>query len=250
MGLADFLERADATDRQLVVLNRTAPRPIQNILEDLFADQPVSVEERQLPAGESDLVLLLDGDDVVATSPVQALADAILMVNSDLYITGARDLDELALPAVVEGLADVRFSLRGYPESNKEKLLLITVSRYIESLAWEAGTGTLRSAFQELSRIDDEIGTRRVYDRLAETEVTVHVYGRPDWIPPARLDPVIHAGYGGDFRDAWFVIFQPEAGGRAAALLAIETEPRRWEGFWTFDPELTADVAGYVEQHL
>jgi hypothetical protein len=48
-------------------------------------------------------------------------------------MTGARRLDESALPDMLAGLNDVQFEMRGYPESNSEKLLLIAVSRLIES---------------------------------------------------------------------------------------------------------------------
>jgi riboflavin biosynthesis pyrimidine reductase len=52
------------------------------------------------------------------------------------------------MPDVLDGLTETPFTLRGYPESNSEKLLLILVSRQIERLAWEGGSGTLRSSFQ------------------------------------------------------------------------------------------------------
>jgi DICT domain-containing protein len=57
---------------------------------------------------------------------------------------------------------------------------LIVISRYIERHAWQAGEGTLRTSFQRLSRIDDERGTREMYETLAGTDVRTHVYGIPD----------------------------------------------------------------------
>jgi len=264
MSLTRFFDRVGSSSRSLVVANRSSPDPVQHVLETTFADQPVQVTERDLPDVESDTVLLVDDDEVLATSSLSALRDAIVMVNSDLFRTGARGLDELELPSVIKRLHDVRFSLRGYPKSNAEKLILVVISRYIEQVAARTGRGRHRASFQSLSRIEDERGTRRVYERLAETGVDVHVYGRPDWIPSRSLDVTTHAGHSADFRDSWFVLFTPDPGSvpdhsaataaRAdrgpVALLAIEVEPKVWEGFWTFDPSLVADLNTYIAREL
>jgi hypothetical protein len=263
MSLRRFFDRVEASRRSLLVANRSSPDPIQNVLEATFDDQPVHVAERSVPDVDPDTVLLVEDGEVLATSPLSALRDTVVMVNSDLYRTGAAGIEDLDLPAVIEGLDDVRFRLRGYPKSDTEKLLLVVISRYIERIAWQAGRGRHRASFQHLSRIQDERGTRRVYDRLAETAVDVHVYGQPDWVPPESLDVTTHAGYGPDFRNAWFVLFTPTPPSPGAdvdtsvqsdhgpvALLAVETEPRVWEGFWTFDPSLVADLNEYIAREL
>jgi hypothetical protein len=249
--LETFLELAEDRELSLVVVNRDAPEPIQSLLESTFDTQSVTVAEEHLPEEDRDMVYLLEDGTVVASSPLAALRDAILLVNSDLYITGARDPEALALPHVIADMDGVRFRLRGYPESNKEKLLLITISRYIEGVALESEGGTHRSSFQRLSRIEDERGTRYVYERLADSPVETHVYGIPDWRPPAEFDVTMHGGWSRDFRESWFVLFKPDReGAEHAALLAIETEPRTWEGFWTYDPETVDTINGYVERTL
>lgn len=189
----------------------------------------------------------------------------MLFVNSDLYTTGSRDLSELQIPTVITGLEDAVFTLRGYPESNRQKLLLITISRFIERVAWTAGSGTLRSSFQRLSRIDDEVGTRRVYERVTEAGVDTHLYGIPDDLPRS-LDAVIHGGDSRDFTDSWFVVYDPPNGPQAiedgaatdlergvrggVGLLAVETDPRRWQGIWTFDPGPLRELNRYIERNL
>jgi hypothetical protein len=260
VSLTRFLDRVDGTQRSLFVANRSSPDPILNVLESTFDDQPIQVNERSLPDVETDTVLLVDDGEVLATSPLSALRDTIVTVNSDLYRTGAVGIDDLDMPAVLERLDDVRFSLRGYPKSNTEKLLLVVVSRYIERVACQAGRGRHRASFQYLSRIKDERGTGQIYERLAETAVDVHVYGRPDWIPSKRFDVTTHAGHDTDFRDSWFVLFTPTPGPDGpdpaaaehgpVALLAVETEPQVWEGFWTFDPSLVADLNSYIAREL
>jgi len=248
-----FFERLDAPERELVLVNRASPTPVYGMLTDLFADQPVEVEEASVPDVEGDTVLLLEDGEVVATSPLSALNEAVLMVNSDLYVTGTRDVEELVVPDVLAGLQEVPFNLRGYPESNTEKLLLIVVSRYIERRAWLTGSGVHRASFQRLSRIEDERGTSTVYATLAETDVDVHVYGLPDWTPPVELSVTMHGGYDDTFRRTWFVLFVPPDGPGAPesmALVARETRPRRWEAFWTTDGEFVGDVNRHVERTL
>lgn len=260
----EFVNRIEKSDRSLVVLNRTEPDPIKSMIETLFADQPVSIDEQTVPDVDEDTVVLLEDDQVVATSPLSALEEAILFVNSDIYVTGTRGIDEVSVPDAIVKLADVPFRLRGYPESNSEKLLLITISRYIEHAAWRSNGGTLRSSFQKLSRITDEIGTHAVYQRLSETNVDVHVYGQPNWTPEEGSNVTMHGGYDEAFRRTWFVVFTPdttqtsatpdaadEAGGEEyMALLAIETDPRTWRGFWTFRREFVEEINAHIERTM
>lgn len=162
--------------------------------------------------------------------------NAFLLVNGDLYRSGTSGLDKYDAPSVLTGLDETRFSLRGFPASNKEKLLLILISRYIERLALDANTGTLRSSFQRLSRLDDERGTHTVYERLGDSDVDVHVYGVADWSPDEVLDVTVHAGTNEVYRRSWFVVFNADAAvATPAALLALETSGkacgrtgRRW----------------------
>ncbi|WP_283403745.1 hypothetical protein [Halorubrum sp. DM2] len=326
MTLEQFLDRFDGPERSVVVVNRTDPDPVLNMLVDTFGDDVVRVVDDPVigagdgpvtdgagavdadrsigltaedltgisvadgndgvvpaldvevlsqrddipfdgddPADIENLVLLMEGEEVVAGSTLAALGDAVLFVNSDLYTTGSRSLGDVDLPSVISGLDDATFTLRGYPESNRQKLLLITISRFIERAAWMAGDGILRSSFQRLSRIDDEVGTRAVYERIADTGVDTHLYGVPDDLPD-DLDAVIHAGDDPDFIDSWFVVYRPPEGPHPAesgpesdlkrgieggvGLLAVETEPRVWRGLWTFDVDRLSRLNRYIERNL
>ncbi|MGZ0746797.1 DICT sensory domain-containing protein [Haloparvum sp. AD34] len=251
MNLREFIETTESSSLSLVLVNYEAPDPIRTMFEDLFADQPVDVDERELEREATNMVYLLDGQEVVASSTLAELRDAILLINSDLYVTGSGGMKNLEMPAVIDGLTDTRFNLRGYPESNKEKLLLITVSRYIERLALEHEGGRHRASFQRLSRIDDEQGTRSVYERLANSDTDTHVYGVPDWQPEPEFDVTMHGGWSEEFQDAWFVVYVPEDGTSPhAALVAVETGPRRWDGFWTYDEERVVAINKYVQRNL
>jgi hypothetical protein len=250
-SLAAFIERGETRDLSLAVVNRTRPRPIQTMLEETFDEGMVGVEELDVEDAEENVVLLLEDDEVVATSPLRALEDEILTVNSDLYITGTKSLGDVDLPAVIANLTETPFRVRGYPVSNSEKLPLIMISRYIEQLAWQHETGRLRSSFQRLSRLDDERGTRQVYRTLGETDVDVHVYGVPDWLPPETFPGVVHAGYHGEFRTSWFVVFHAEdVAARTAALVAEKVGDNEWEALWTFDDDRVRAANRYIERAL
>lgn len=255
MGLDSFLDRERSPPRALAVINRTSPDPAQRMLERLFERQSIEIEElndEQLGvAEESNTVVLTDGEDILAQSPLQDLMETVLLVNSDIYVTGARELDESDLPDVLTGLNDVPFRMRSYPESNSEKLLLIAISRMIEQRAWEHDGGTLRSSFQQLSRIRDEKGTFSVYQALADSGVDVHVYGVPNWTPTKELAVTMHGGDDADFRDSWFVLFRtPEGTVQDAGLLTIESEPGVWDGFWTYDQDRIQRINRYIEREL
>jgi len=250
-SLAAFIESGEMRDLSLAVVNRTQPQPIQSMLEETFGERSVEIEELDDDDAGENTVLLLDGEEVIATSPLKELEDEILMVNSDLYITGTKALGDVSLPDVIAGLEETPFRVRGYPVSNSEKLPLIMISRYIEQLAWQHETGRLRSSFQRLSRLNDERGTRKVYRALGETAVDVHVYGVPDWLPPETFPGVIHAGYHGEFRSSWFVVFHAErADARTAALVAERVGENEWEALWTFDDDRVRAVNRYIERAL
>lgn len=328
MTLERILDRFDDAERSIVVVDRTDPDPVVDMLSNTFGGGSVTVVDGSVtdtgrevmdggtdPIGGSDprrsdvttpeftaphgtdrngngtgpvvdvealrrnddvpfdgddpsavenLALLIEGDEVVAGSTLDALGDAVLFVNTDLYTTGSRSLDEIDLPSVITGLNGTTFRLKGYPESNRQKLLLVTISRFIESAAWRAGAGTLRSSFQRLSRLTDELGTRRVYENVTDAGVDTHLYGVPD-DPPTALDAAIHGGRSADFTDSWFVVFTPPDGPSSVdgagsdlergirggvGLLAVETSPRVWEGAWTFDADRVARIDGYIERNL
>lgn len=267
MTLRSFIDEIGSPDRTIAVVGGDATGPLEGMLADAFDGESISVEtDATVPAeaahdpevadalaADGATAVLLEDGRPTAASPIPALYDSILAINSDLFVTGTRELGEIDLPDVLAGLEGTRLRLRGYPLAHKEKLLLIIVSRYIEQRAWEAGSGTLHSAFQQLSRIDDEIGTDETYAELAETDVDVHVYGVDDGCSP-ELDVTVRTGTGPEYRNGWFVVFDPDE--RAppdaigTALVCLETEPRVWEGFWTTEPDRVARIAGYIEREL
>ncbi|ELY67463.1 hypothetical protein [Natrinema versiforme] len=273
MTLRSFIDDVGSVSRTIAVVGDDATSPLEELLAETFANQSVAIESSAEHPFDSDIdpeiadALERDGDTAVlleegapvAASPMSELYDSLLAINSDLFVTGARGVGDIDLPAVLAALDETRLRLQGYPRSHKEKLLLILISRYIEQHAWVAGSGTLRSGFQQLERIDDEIGTRDVYAELAATDVDVHVYGlESDAAVAVDLDVTRHTGTGAEYRDGWFVVYEPDEAAAletdrapdSVALVCLEIEPGLWDGFWTYDPDRVAAIGAYVGREL
>ena len=277
--LRPFIETTGTGKRKLVVCSRDAEGPLEAMLAETFEAR--SLEVTAEPDGgdspalalespdEDTLVALLEVDgtgeeSVVATSTVMELYDALLAIYSDLFVTGAQGLGDIELPDVLAALDDFRLEVRGYPLAHKEKFLLIIISRYIEQLAWETGAGTLRSSFQDLSRVVDEVGTYEGYDTLGDTDVDVTLYGEGSNDDPIvrRLEDELgvsaRVGETQEHRDAWFVVYRPPDATshpsvvdiQGAALVCLETEPRVWDGFWTYDSDCVGAIERYIATEL
>jgi len=254
MSLRQFVVDHGGVERALALVNRRQPEQLRSMLERTFERQPVPVSEHEAAEYPADTVLLLDeSGEVIARSPLEAVANSLLFTNTDAYKTGSVELAEAELPDVLAGLEDVVFRLRGYPQSPKEKLLLVGVSRHIERVAWNHDAGTLRASFQRLSRIADERGTERVYRLLAASDVEVHVYGMPDESGVTEeLDVTAHTGWSEDYRDSWFVVHVPPASATTdpTALLAVQDRTGVWDGFFTSERERVLAIDEYIAEQL
>jgi hypothetical protein len=250
--LAKFAQPPDDHEATVTVLDRDSKQPLYRLLTRFLDEESVTV---QAAATEStdvppDTVLLEKTGTTagLAVSPFDAVRDELLLVNADIYVTGTRGLAGVETPDVIEHLDELPFTVSGRPDDSKEKLLLIQISRHIEAMAWQAGEGRLATGFQYLSRVDDESGTRRVYDHLGtETGVDAHVYGVPD----TDLDlpgVTVHAEDTDELRKMWFVVYQSSVHPHeSAALVAVETEPETWEGCWTYDPGRVGAILDYLD---
>jgi len=246
-GFERWLDRFEAPERTVYTVNRTHPDPVQNLLADSFANQPVEVGDVDTPADAENVVVVVEDGDVIATSPLDALMNAFLTINTDSYRTSTAGFADDDIPEVLTALDETVFDVRGYPASNKEKLLLTIISRHVERRALDVGAGTIRSLFQRLSRIDDERGTREVYDSLTDTDLDVHVYGTPGPDDPGNPNLIVHEGASVPYRDSWCVVFRPPEGESGhAALVAVRTGDNVWEGAWTYDPEYVEAIDDYV----
>jgi hypothetical protein len=230
-------------------VNRTEPDPVQRLFEQVF-DEQIFISEEQLPDEAADVVLLLRDDEVVAVSSLASVMDSVLLVNSDIFRTGTAGLDQNRLPDVLANLDNTRLTLRGYPASNKQKLLFIAISREIEARALEADDGRLDAGFQHLLRIRDEFGTQQVYERLGRSNVETHVYGTTgrDWMMDAGMTEDLHVAIKDTdvYRRCWFVVHSSPDSRTQAAFVAWEHEPNVWVGGWTYDPAKVRPIHQYI----
>lgn len=253
MVLSKFVRRLDTESRSLVLANPAATNPpLVDAVARVFDDQPVSVTVEDIPTESRDQIVVRREDEVLARSTVNEFLDSILLADTDLYTSGARSLSEADLPAVMEALEGTRFTMDDDSDANRGKLLFVAMSRYIEKLAADHTGGTLRTGFQYLSRLRDEHGTAEAYRALGEAPVDVHVYGVPDMEPPEDIDVTVHEGESQSYRENWFVVFEPpetepDAG---MALVCSQLGPNSWDGFWTGDGDLVAEIAQAIRNDL
>lgn len=252
-SLSDCIDGVSTSEKTLLTVNRQGPDTLLSLLGRAFDRQPVELDDVAVPEGEHDIVLLVEDGQVKATSPMAQVRDTLLLVNADHYRTGANRLDEGAVPDVIAGLSDVEFTVRGFPASNKEKLVLVVVSRLIEARALAAGEGTYHVGFQYLSRLDAESGTRAVHERLAETDLDIHIYGARDRGSEIAdtLDATVHTVGGEELRRSWFVVYEPPDGASGQiALVAIQIGDNEWRAVWTESRDRVAEIVAYLETAL
>lgn len=250
MTLREFIDEfaAGGPETSLSIVNSEQPPMVARMLNSLFDDQPVGVSEVSRILSDSDVVQLKRDGTVVSQSEFGDVRDAILAVNSDLYITGSRPLESVDTPDVIRDLEGIRFRVRGYPAGTKGKLLLIEISRYIEALALQHGEGKLHTGFQRLSRIVDERGTQRAYETLCDTDLDVHVYGTGEADALASYPVTVHNDDVAEIRSGWFVVFTPPKGSdeTGAALLAVTDDDVEWDGIWLIDDDAARRVSEYL----
>jgi len=256
--MTKFITDISTADAVLLIGNRTRPQHLVNILSKAFTDQSVAITERHIPEGRDDLVCLIKQGHVVATSSLQRLERAFLLVNSDRYKTRTTAVGISQFPDVLTYLTGIEFSLTGYPKSDKEKLLLIIISRFIEHLALSIGHGRLDATFQKLSRLDDEYGTQTVYETLGDSNVETHVYGIRDEPSAVKdLDIHVHADTTAELSRFWVLTFTPDSERPTAdtdvthaALVAVETAPNVWRSTWTHDATHVKEIQSYLKRQF
>lgn len=241
----------DRLEYELVVAHPDSEWLSTADLDTLFGSSPVEVSHLDVPDVEQETLFLFQNEEVVTSSPSWALTDVIAEVDNMIRTGSVASLESLEFPSVLAELDEVPFTAAG-PDNSSLKLLFTTISRHIEATAIETDSGQLRVGFQRLSRIQaaEEDHTRAVYERLADTTVDVHLYGRPDWVPPESLATTMHGSYKEDVLRNWFLVFRSADEEVNAAFLAHEHGKGAWRGHWTFQPDRVSQINRYIEQHL
>jgi hypothetical protein len=236
-SLREIIDAVEATGLTLTLCN--AGDGVDETLRDYFDRLNVTVRTATLSTDTpANVALLHRGSDVFAVSSVGDL-DAAIRVNT---------LDTEADPSSIDAPELLNVVHRDeYSVEEGTKLELVRISRLIETRALGTGDGAIHTGFQRLNRIDDELHTRDVYERIAQAGVTTHLYGRAGHVPNEEWYS-LHTADAGELADAWFVVFDGDGQDvRKGALVCEETTPGRYTGFWTYQPDVVDATLSYLE---
>ena len=229
--LATFIERVRADGPTLTLCN--VDDADTEAVESHFERLNVSVRGTTLDVeSPRDVALLHDGDDLLAASSLSAVSATLDGADTE----GER-------PAVLEAAPQELFAAEG-----ANRRTLVRTSRTVERLAARGTGGVLHAGFQELSRLLGDPETRTVYDRLAETGVTINLYGATDAELPDWDGVTAHGLPDPEVGNAWFVVYEDlSEADRGGALVTREREPGAYDGFWSYDPEVVTAARSFVE---
>jgi hypothetical protein len=231
MGLREFLEEIANRRKTITVF---APEHYDE-LESYFESRNIAVEYESLPDDSSGgFVVVTEDGEFVGSVGADAISHLVSSTPSETE-SGPNETTQMLLDL----LADTTFV-------SFDKRQLLMIAREIEDRAYRRGHGTLRTGFQSLSAMKAQ---RDVYTTLSvESNLDVHVYGEPDW-SPGMPEATVHAEEADEIGAFWFLVF--DGGGddqQACALIAEETDPGRFRGFWTYDAETVGDIDAYLRE--
>lgn len=201
-------------------------------LEAKFSAHNVNVGHRELPPGGPDPFVVIENDGEFAGAlPLEQLENLL-----EPPITRPVERDDVSkgYRVLFEVLDETVFT-------TMERRQLLAISREIEDRAFRTGTGTLRVGFQTLSAFEPQV---EVYRTLAtETDLDIHIHAVDDWVPP-EIPGVTYHEYAED-RDEryWILAFDGGADASRACGLVAKQRSDGYDGFWTDDSEIVADIA-------
>lgn len=239
-SLHELIDRLAGERQLLTIYNYGGDSALRETLEAYFSRLNVAVRTADTSVDTPrDTAVLHQGSEPVDMAPVGALERTVRIQDED---------DAEAFAATERPSLLRRAENDVYRVDDDGKQFLIDISRLVEQQALDAGRGTLYTGFQQLGRIEDEYGTRRIYERLAASPVEIHLFGAPGEVPNAQ-EYHLHAEAGGELTDTWFVVFDGDgADHRKVALVCEETDPGRYRGFWTRRPALVEEAIGYLQE--
>jgi hypothetical protein len=238
MGLETYINDVRQRRRSISVYDTGDPEGIEH-LSGFFENVQVN-EVSEHPGIISRFSAPVPDRDAIAISTIDELDGDYVLVDSGFEIVGTLPREELDVPDFVVRIDETTF---GVAEGNKP--LLNEMSRHIERLALRRGSGQLLTGVQEISRLQGEPGTDRIYQKLAESDIDTHVFGFADG-DAIDHEPNVHLSDAAEIADSWFVVFRDDDAG--AALVATQTGPNTYRGFWTFENDLVESVATYIEE--
>lgn len=240
MSLESYIDDVGQQTRSISVYETGDPEGIKHLSEFFQNVQVEGVSNH--PGIISRFSAPVPDHDAIAISTIDELDGDFVLVDSTFEIVGTLPREKLDVPDFVVRINKTTF---GVAEGNKP--LLNEMSRHIERLALRRGSGQLLTGVQEVSRLNDEPGTDNMYQKLAESTVETHVFGFADG-NAVDSEASIHLSDEPEIADSWFVVFHDDDDDAGAALVAAQTGPNTYRGFWTFEHDLVESIAAYVEE--
>lgn len=235
MSFDAVLSRVSGKQKTLSVYNADLAPAVRRRIEEYFEPQQVRLRSASTDDGlPRNFAILHNDDEFVAAASVETLAHAL---DVDTGINAARTVEDVDYPEILAHIDNTTFTEYG-------KRRMIIASREIETQAWDVRSGELHTGFQRLSLIASQ---RRVYSKLSESPVDVHVYGEPDVEVPERPGLNVHASEDEEIATSWFVVYDGDGDDeRKCALLATEVRDNEYTGFWTYDADLVGELLQYI----
>ncbi|MFC7155143.1 DICT sensory domain-containing protein [Halomarina halobia] len=229
MSLTELIAGVEAHERTLTVFNADAS--VTETLREHFADRNVVVERGEAAGGPRDYVVLSEDEEFLTAADVDDL------VNPRRATEPHFERDSPYRP-ILDHLDETMFT-------SYDTRQMIAASREIEDRAWRVGSGELHAGFQKLSVLGTQLD---VYEQLGgRRNLDVHAYAVPDGEVPDHESFTVHVERSREIANSWFVVYDGAGvDANKCALLAEEREPRRYYGFWTYDP----DTVDWIVDHL
>lgn len=229
--LQTFLDDLTAQRRTVTVYAADPPSE----LAERLADWHVDVRFDHLPSDSGEgFITVRQGDHFLGTVSLETVATlfepAAGVLDADSTETGS-------LEPLLKLLDETLFQ-------SVERRQLLAATREFEDRAWRHGQGELHVGFQRPAALAAQ---RPVYERLAESDLDIHLYFDGAWHAPPIPGVTIHTD-DGELGQFWFVAFQPDAAARSQScgLFARERDPATYGGFWTYDPNRVAALVTYL----
>ena len=233
-SLRDLLLSVTASKPTLTLVNYTGDSQALDTIDTHFDRLNVAVRTTETELSTpTDVALLHRDEDLLASTSVPDLLAAIDITEDDGLQKQAQTT------ALLDAIDKTTYGARG-----ADKRFLVQVSHTIEMLATRTGRGRIHAGFQELSRLVDDPRARRIYERLAERGVDVHIYGVPDTDLP-DTDWTVHPADEGELSTTWFVGFTAPGTDRAGVLVAEEHEDG-YDSFWSYRQDLSEQLDEYL----
>ncbi|GAB6862731.1 hypothetical protein ACFR97_04165 [Haloplanus litoreus] len=234
-SLQQFIDERESHQRRIVVVNGAEVDDEVTEIVDYFDRFDLETRRVTIDGLPESFLVLTDGDAYLGSVGIAEL-HAYLFEAFDQ--NSFRDLDPSAKrnPSVEGFLTHLDGNV--YSLFGEGKVAMGCVSQLLETRAWRRGAGELHTGFQTFRALRDDPSVWTRYRKIADCGVDTTVYGRPEWTPETWNGVNAYADETGEHvADYWFVVYRGPDDQDDGALLARETDPGRYTGFWTFDSE-------------